>query len=656
MSTPVAAPAVEFVASHVSPLPAGDYHLQVQQTVTIKGTPHDFSADRRFLVRGPRVLQPADIASVFPPENGLGEYSHTLPHVVLSRSTLPWERSALSGNRGGETGGSAPLPWLALLLFADDGPAATITTLGALRTAVSASPWWPRTSVETGDDPATKVTVIDVDQGLLRSLLPSAADLASLSHVRRMTPAGIDTSVVAGGRLPTPGGRSTVHLVSVDSRYVVPAGGGAAAFDFQGATGSDLVRLVSLRSWTYSCIEPLQTFTHLVANLDPYVAGVATGRPATLRLPPVGAANAEALLADGNVPMPHQIRSGQRTVSWYRGPLVPWTADPSSAGSTAAGLGLPVRAADALTRYDPVTGLFDVSYAAAWEIGRMLTLRSQQVSTSLYLVKRRLVQQAKATIQADITHLPLPAASAAGPQTDAPTAVAPTDPETTVEDWFASLRALSGVPFPYLVPDERMLPAESIRFFSVDPAWVRCLLDGAYSIGRITAGDVGHDRALAMNPLEDSGPALSGVLLRSAVVSGWPDLRIVATDDAGTVLPEQRRALVSPNVLLLLYAGSVGTLTVSEHPQALHFGFDLRDDGSGLFKRLRDPSTGHEKTDGVVLDAIPWRDETLRTVDIGGLLTAIDTRVGAGVGGPTTTSAQFALQMVEGVEQVVFHR
>ena len=50
-----------------------------------------------------------------------------------------------------------------------------------------------------------------------------------------------------------------------------------------------------------------------------------------------------------------------------------------------------------------------------------------------------------------------------------------------VTDWFESLRKLEPVPFRYLVPDERMLPVESIRFFEIDSHWIDCLVDGAFS-------------------------------------------------------------------------------------------------------------------------------------------------------------------------------
>ena len=71
-----------------------------------------FSAQRRFTVQGPRfVLQPADIQAVFPADGSLADHSAALPHVVLDRGTLLWDRTA---DRGGSS-----FPWLALLLFDD---------------------------------------------------------------------------------------------------------------------------------------------------------------------------------------------------------------------------------------------------------------------------------------------------------------------------------------------------------------------------------------------------------------------------------------------------------------------------------------------------------------------------------------------------------
>src|SRR3954447_18760906 len=49
--------------------------------------------------------------------------------------------------------------------------------------------------------------------------------------------------------------------------------------------------------------------------------------------------------------------------------------------------------------------------------------------------------------------------------------------------WLARLCLLGGLPFDHLVPDARMLPPESMRFFFVDQNWLDALVDGALSIG-----------------------------------------------------------------------------------------------------------------------------------------------------------------------------
>ena len=61
--------------------------------------------------------------------------------------------------------------------------------------------------------------------------------------------------------------------------------------------------------------------------------------------------------------------------------------------------------------------------------------------------------------------------------------------------WLGRLLTLAGVPFGYLVPDEAMLPPESIRFFRLNENWVRALLDGAFSLGRNLTVEAGGPSA-----------------------------------------------------------------------------------------------------------------------------------------------------------------
>jgi hypothetical protein len=83
------------------------------------------------------------------------------------------------------------------------------------------------------------------------------------------------------------------------------------------------------------------------------------------------------------------MRQGEKTVSWYRGPLVPLNHDKPKQIQD------PVSCADELLRYDPNTGLFDVTYAAAWQLGRLLALQNQSFALALQRARKALQAQAE---------------------------------------------------------------------------------------------------------------------------------------------------------------------------------------------------------------------------------------------------------------------
>jgi hypothetical protein len=592
---------VMFLDYHHPAMPPGRYTLDVRQEVSGPGIQPDMIGTQcRFTVAGDRfTLRPSDVYAVFPPDGSLGDHSGVLPHAVLARSTVPWEYRA----------DGADVPWLAVLLFTEDEGRSQayreprVATLGEL-TAASTAPHWPGLDLDpTEYQDGDKVTVLDVQRRLLATLLPSGAGLSLLTHVRRAEDdrgelIDDERAVVLGRRLPRSGGISTVHLVSVEGRYR------DGAFDFGTAAPDDYIRLVSLTSWRFACADPAGDFTGLLTGLDGTRPG---GTPSALRLPSVEDPEAERHLAAGSVPLPHHLRAGQATVSWYRGPLIP--GDPPDE------IDLPVRSSVELVRYDPTLGLFDVSYATAWELGRLLALRSQPLSAGLYAWKRA---NARAVLSAE--------AGLLHPSWAPPQPAAALPPE--VAACFGDLRLLRGVPLCYLVPDERLLPPESIRFIRVDPVWVDCLLDGAFSLGRLTGRlkPVDQEQKAALVGAVPTHPAVTGFLLRSSVVSGWPGLLVdgydTGPDGQTRSIATLRRDLVAPDVLLCLFAGDVVRVQLHQRPEALHFG------SAGL-------PAGWRGADGLVdLDALV---EALRT-------------------GPEFTSAQFAARTVAGVPRVTFVR
>ena len=84
-----------FIDRHDPQLLPGNYKISVVQTVKAAGESDSIKADLSFRVAGPKYrLMPGDIATVFPPADSTGDHSLDLPHVTLTRSTIPWELSA----------------------------------------------------------------------------------------------------------------------------------------------------------------------------------------------------------------------------------------------------------------------------------------------------------------------------------------------------------------------------------------------------------------------------------------------------------------------------------------------------------------------------------------------------------------------------------
>ncbi len=747
----------------------GNYQIAVTQQVD---SPTDqvpatvYSDTKGFTVRGERyALNPSEIVSVFPPEFSLGEFSNVLPHVVVNRKTLPWERSV-----GGDADAGNDAPWLGLIVFneGDTIPEAIQkTALDLLPTTdesssgetgkLPADTYFPPFPTEPSDPSkyvldygeswSDKVEVIDVDVATFNAIMPTLDDLGWLAHVRQVelknkseayiatlnatepasTPVGTVAEVVAN-RFPLADKKSAVHLVSLEGfGSVLPTAGGPH-LDSKYA----YVRLVSLKSWTFSSLKETHTFSGLLLNVNK-PDGVFSQD--TLQVPVNNSEN-EAVtnaLNMGFAAFNHLSRMGDKMVSWYHGPFVPYDISTS--------LPFPGNTADDLTQYNPDSGMFDVSYSTAWQIGRLLALQNGSFASALYNWKRQtsqdMIKQAEQQML-DLTYAQIAAllsgslanyvTPAAANATGAPTPSASaqhaggriaaipellrtradavrkvmTDPQqlsaqadevevpTTISNFLARLKLLYGLPFNYLVPDTRMLPQESLRFFYMDTAWADAVIEGAWSLGRSTSGDAALDSALSSNlhaetraqasgirrtlvaaPPEDDPPITptdnpTGFLLRSQVVGGWPGLEVHGFDAGGTELDILRFDHVGPNVVLCIFNGVVQQVNIQQHPEALHFGVNLGGDDpspAAFNKTFRYIAEDESNPPGkpvptTVAKALEIKDYTRSTssvLNIDALAKAIEAELSKKIQySGDFTSAEFALEMIEGVQEVDF--
>lgn len=188
-----------------------------------------------------------------------------------------------------------------------------------------------------------------------------------------------------------------------------------------------------------------------------------------------------------------------------------------------------------------------------------------------------------------------------------------------LESFLAHVRLLVGVPFDYLIPDARLLPDESIRFFYLDRSWADRLVDGVIAVGKIGSREQAHHHAAhpAIRQQLDvterlvrgmqrgkvtnftservlseyQGPAdvVTGFVLRSAAVSGWPHMdvrafgRVVSHEELvkdpdlanrpeAQPLPLLRLERLSPSVLFALFQGVPKLVWLEEPHHGIQFG------------------------------------------------------------------------------------
>jgi len=246
-----------------------------------------------------------------------------------------------------------------------------------------------------------------------------------------------------------------------------------------------------------------------------------------------------------------------------------------------------------------------------------------------------------------------------------------------LREWLVRLRLLDGVPFAYLVADSQLLPRESIRWFYVDRRWTDALIQGALAVGTVNSDDrtqltarypdvraeLDHEeRNLRRAPASDryagaAGP-ISGFVLRSRAVSGWPALHVrafsVDTHDDDAPIHEDepgrvrllRLERLAPAVLLCLFDGVPKVVHLEEPRQGVQFGFDTEAGAGGMRARLAPRNaTDFSALPGPPIDVHFRGNGGAGVVDIQQLERDLKNRVGSGaVDG--LDSSEYALQLI----------
>jgi hypothetical protein len=192
-----------------------------------------------------------------------------------------------------------------------------------------------------------------------------------------------------------------------------------------------------------------------------------------------------------------------------------------------------------------------------------------------------------------------------------------------LRDFLLDLRLLRRIPLSYLVPDQKLLPPESIRFFHVNQTWVDRVIDGVFS--NTTVGTVDFHYSLTTlqlirAALDPAPQGMTGLLIRSELVRRWPKMIVRAFDslsadvDADSSPAESvlRAEAISRDIFIALFAGQPKRVHIREPFDGVRFGVET--EGNTLV-------VDHVQPDGEILNVeviVPLRHQALRTINVEG--------------------------------------
>lgn len=412
---------------------------------------------------------------------------------------------------------------------------------------------------------------------------------------------------------------------------------------------NSIIKTVSTTKTNTSSQSPLQilqkaamlpgsTFHGLLSNLS---GGF---KPLTL-------AAAQDITATGAVELPfQQLEKNQQgdytpnlTNAYYRGPLVASkvslqafpkfpskVADATDAASFT--WNIPQQGTDLILKG---TGGTDTSYAAAFELGRLMAINN------VAFAKEFVTWKVQTAIALRVQTMRTDSSTSHIVQKNQPQC---SDMPSSVKAQFTAWSTLKGIPYNYLVANTELLPTESLRYFYMDINWVNALVCGAFSIGHTVSADL---RTYLNEVLLDTTVKYQGFLLNSFAVSGWPDYEVdayvtetLSASTEKTILPASAQILrknVSIDITMVLYSQPFNELRFYLHHSKVHSGF--------LFE-----NNDYEK---VVNSG--EKDQSTSVVSISAASNTISSLVDLATKLKANSVSEFAAAMLEGTPAVQFN-
>ncbi len=570
-------------------LAAGKYTVAVTQKV--KSTQEEgvkviqeVSKKMNFAIDAARfTLNSDDVFSVYPPSNTTGQYANHFPHVVFNRRTLPWERTIDGKARATN---DSNIPWMAIVLLDQD----EMRSIRIVPTLISDLLYQEKPSDNISrpkirnknagpetlqlmewEDQDTKCLTVDLSKEQFIQYIPKRSELPYCAHAKIVNVAhkegnGISDTLNQSGYFATLVGNRFIQRNKAYTAIVVSLEGHLDYIENNNLMDQK-VRMVVLASWKFSSAGET-SFESLLKSVEVKSMNVELIQKKTSVL--------DGFLKQGYTPMRHTMRNGAKNVSWYRGPFVPNKTHFST------GDAITFSSSDTALYYDTNTGLLDVSIAAAWELGKILALKNQEFTKAMIewnnnpdanvddnsevlLGKPQVIEWIKSGKQPGSNLIQKEGLQVFKPFPD------------TLLSFLKDLASLKGVPFAYLVPDKKYITTASgtgncLTLFHVHQKWIFALLDGAVSLTGVRLLDTKTQIERIIGDVYGTG-ICTGFLFNSQLISGWRSIEIKVRNKAGELLTDPIRfERITPSVFLGVFRGSIGSITVIQPFDGLHFG------------------------------------------------------------------------------------
>lgn len=390
----------------------GDYRLAWNQQITIKdekknqNIAFDHNESRLdFTIGCDRFrISPGLIHSTYPPPFAEGEFDTHIPQITFMNDSLPWERACV------EEG----CPWGILFLFDEfDGVEMknmTIEDAFIKKADCGEKHFVPDISCRNGEKKTDTCTVLDIPGKLFEAVMPKKEELPLLAHIRQVDvedkashlyiTEGKFASVI-GNRLCRKSGEkllTNVHFISLEGYRDFFLSGRETFKSFE------KVRVISLTDWKFvSYNKNNMGFRKLAETMEAGYFGQMKQQelkgPLEHRKEEKGQEKEQkqllqSMLQLGYRPLNHETREGMKTVSWYKSPLLPYIPEFHVINQEGKKQNVYedykcLNQPDAALGYISSLYMLDTTYGAAWQLGRLLALRNQELLSALYDIRRK---------------------------------------------------------------------------------------------------------------------------------------------------------------------------------------------------------------------------------------------------------------------------